>query len=90
MKWITYIILLISLCTTPVHAVSLDPPAPPEDALKSMPVTQKSFAEDLWYVIRSALDEVSPHFTQGVKLCMSVMAVAMLTSVVNVFPAQNH
>lgn len=90
MKWITYIILLISLCTTPVHAVSLDPPAPPEDALQSMPVTQKSFAEDLWYVLRSALDDVSPHFAQGVKLCMSVMAVAMLTSVVNVFPAQNH
>lgn len=90
MKRIVFILILLVLWIMPVSAISLEAPDPPPDALESMPATQTGFAEDLWYVIRSAMETVTPQITSGMKLCLSVIVVVMMTSVFSVFPSSDQ
>ena len=90
MKRIFFILILLLLWIMPVRAFSLEAPDPPPDALESMPATQTSFAEDLWYVIRSALETVTPQITGGMRLCVSVIVVVMVTSVFSIFPSSDQ
>lgn len=90
MKRFFYIMILLFLCSVPVRAQSLEAPEPPEAALELMPVEQDSFSEDVWYVIRTALEELQPEIAAGARLCLSVMGIVMLTSILASFPGTTN
>lgn len=88
MKKAILILIIVFLMASPVQAQSLGPPVAPEDALELMPQEQKTFSEDLWYVIRSAMEKIRPDIAAGCKLCLSVVAIAVLTSVLHSLPGK--
>lgn len=86
MKRSICIVILLCLCSMTVQAHSLEAPEPPEDALELMPVEQESFSQDVWHVIRSAIEAIEPELASSGKLCLSVIGVLMLTSILSTLP----
>ena len=74
------LIMILLILVLPVHAADLEPPEVPESAQPYMPEETENFGEGLWYVIRSALRELEPQFVKAAKVCLSVIAVTLLTA----------
>ena len=89
MKVLMIIFLLIGL-STPVHATEISPPPVTGDAEQFMPEDMPSFAEGVLYILKTALRELRPDLTQSCRLCLSVIAVAILMSVVEAFSSKTR
>lgn len=78
-----WIILLLFFCIMfqPVSALDLSAPTAPESAQKYMPQEQESFAQGLWYIIKTAIASAAPQFTAASKICMRVIIVVLLASI---------
>ena len=85
MKKVLLIIFLIGSLTIPVKAEDLVPPSAPDSAQQLMPPDTESFGEGLLYVLKSALQTFQPELTAGCGVCLSIMAVMILTSVLDGF-----
>ena len=87
-------ILLALFCclmlSIPVCAMEFEAPKVPEMGEKYMPEDTESFADGLWVVLRSAIDELLPEISQTAKYCLQVFAVMILMSLVDVFPGANN
>lgn len=86
MKRLLLLFFLLWGMTTPAYAQELTAPLPSDEALKLMPVEQNSFGQDLWYVIRGAMEKLEPEIAQCAKVCVGVCAVVMLISILSGFP----
>lgn len=75
------------LLVLPVSAVEYTAPEAPASAQKYMPDSTESFADGLWYVIRSALEVISPSLMQAAEVCLSVIAAVLITSLIENFTA---
>lgn len=69
----------------PDFSGSFTAPTVPDSALTYMPENTESFAEGLWYIIKTAITEIKPEFADAGKICLSLIAIALLISVVNTF-----
>lgn len=90
MKKILLTILCCIFLTTSVYAMDFEAPTVPESGEKYMPQDSESFAEGLWFVIKSALKEFLPEITETTKICMQILAAMILLSVIDVFPGANQ
>lgn len=70
----------------PVHGQELTAPAAPDDAQALMPVEQGSFGDDLWHLIKEAMSILEPEIPRCCGICLSLIAVSLLTSVLGCFP----
>ena len=86
MKRLLTIGILVWVMAIPVYADTLEAPLAPEDAADLMPVEQNSFGEDLWCVVRNAVEAVEPELAQCASLCLGITAAVMLVSVLGSFP----
>jgi len=86
MKRLFLIALMLWGLTVPVRAEELTAPIPTDEALELMPVERNSFGEDLWYVVRSAVEKLEPEIAQCAGACLCVGAVVLLISILNSFP----
>lgn len=86
MKRIFIIIVLISLFATPVYAQEHHAPPVPKHAEKFMPANQKNFGDGLLEVLQDALFHIRPDIKEAASVCISVIAVALATSVMHTFP----
>lgn len=79
-KWI---IGLILLCWTvlPVSAMEFTAPTAPESAQRYMPEDTETFAEGLWYIIKSAISAIKPELAGTSGICLSLVAVVILMSI---------
>lgn len=89
MRKLILICVLLFFAATPVQALELTAPSAPEAAQELMSPDTNSFGEDLWYVVRSAVGKLQPQIVQGCAICLSVIAAAMLTSVLESFPGKS-
>jgi stage III sporulation protein AE len=87
MKVLMIIFLLISLAT-PVYATEITIPPVTGEAEQFMPEEMPSFAEGLLYILKTALRELRPDLAQSCRLCLSVIAVAILMSVMEAFSSK--
>lgn len=85
MRKIIMIILLLAALTQPVFAMEFEAPTAPKAAQKYMPPDTDNFSDGLWYVIKSALQELQPGFVEAAQTCLSVIAITMLISIVKNF-----
>ena len=83
MKIIVIIVLLLGMMI-PVQAIDFEAPAVSGEAEKLMPEEIPSFGEGLLYICKTAFRELQPELVASCQLCVSVIAVAMLVSVINV------
>lgn len=81
MKKLIFILLLLFSMTVPVSAQDLTAPEGPSDATALLPEDRDSFGEGLWYVISSAFSLLHPSLLEGVRVCLSVVAAALLLSI---------
>ena len=83
-KGFLFLVLLL-IAVIPVSAAEFTAPAAPDSALEYMPKETESFSVGLWYVLRSAINKLHPSVTKACGICLSVIAINLLTSVVSHF-----
>ncbi|MBQ9761653.1 MAG: stage III sporulation protein AE [Oscillospiraceae bacterium] len=89
MKKFIISLLLLYAVAMPAKAVEITAPAAPEEAQDLMPVEQSSFGEDLWYVVKSAVQRLQPELVAGCGVCLAVTASVLLTSMLGSFPGSS-
>ena len=72
------ILFLLFAMAIPVSAEEYSIPEVPDHAQGLLPDDRDTFAEGLWYVIRTAFDIVQPDIAQCGRVAISVLAVAIL------------
>ena len=85
MKKLILILLMLGMLAIPARAEELTAPTAPGAAQELMPPENRSFGEDLLYVLKSAMASLQPEITAGCGICLSVLAVMMLTSMLGGF-----
>lgn len=80
MKAFLVLVLLIGMIF-PVSAMEITAPPVTGEAQEIMPTDIPSFGEGLWYMIKSSVKVLRPELAVSCKICLSVVALAMLTSV---------
>lgn len=69
------------LLCVPASAEELTAPAVDGEAAELVPQVMSSFGEDLWYVVKTAMQKVLPNLKECCGVCLSVIAIAILLSV---------
>lgn len=85
MKRILLMLLIISLLVIPVDALDITAPEAPGSVREYLPDQTRSFGEDLWYVIKTALQDLLPSITETAGICLSVIAIVVLTTILQSF-----
>ena len=85
MRKIVILLFLITAFAMPVSAMEFTAPTAPDSALEYMPQDTESFADGLWYVIKSALHTLMPDVSEAAGTCLCLVAVVCLTSVLEGF-----
>ncbi len=89
MRKIVILLILISFMLVSVSAMDFSPPEVPDTGEMYMPEDTESFAEGLWYVIRSAFDQLLPELSVSAQACFKIVAVMLVISLVSFFPSVN-
>jgi len=87
MKKLIFLVIILFLMLQPVSATEFAAPEVPESAEKYMPEDTESFGEGLWYIIKVAISQLHPSIAEALAVCLSLMAVMILTSVLHSFPS---
>lgn len=85
MKKILILIILFSFLIIPVSAMEFTAPSAPESAKPYMPENQETFAQGLWYILKTAISKLRPELTNASNNCFCVIAAVLLMSVLNSF-----
>ncbi len=83
MKQLFILISLLAFIVLPVSAMEFTAPAVPNAGADAMPPQYDSFADGLLSIIRTALGKLQPSFAAACKVCLAMIAAAMLASLVN-------
>ncbi len=84
-KWVLFL-AMIAILALPVNAADYTAPQAPEEAEDLMPAETESFGKGLWEVICKAVGRLDPELKQGAKTCLSLVAIVILTSVLQLLP----
>lgn len=85
MRKLIFLVLIILTITKPVYALEFTAPAAPDSAAEFMPPESKSFGEDLWSIVKSAISTMLPSVRDAVGVCVAVIALVLLISMVQSF-----
>lgn len=78
-------IIIVALLVIPVSAMEFTAPTVPDSAEEFMPADTQTFAEGLWYILKSSVGHLQPSIVDASIICLSLIAVAILMSVLNSF-----
>lgn len=81
MKRLIILLILFSFLIFPVCAAEYSAPEAPESAQPYMPGENESFAEGLWYIIKTAVKKIRPELANASGICFSVVAMVLVMSV---------
>lgn len=88
-KWI-FGFLILSIIIMPVQAKAITPPPVPEDAAVLVPEQPETFSEGLLKVLKEAVEYVYPALRSAATTCFGVLAIVLLTSVVQNIPGSTQ
>lgn len=83
MRKIVILLVLISVLAVPVHAMDFTAPTVPEEGQRFMPDETENFGQGLLYVFRSALDYIQPSIAEATEVCVTIVAVSLLTGLLS-------
>lgn len=75
--------VILSVLLIPVSAQTFTAPEAPQAAQKYLPKENSTFWDDFRYVFKSAVNDLSPHFSQALSICISVLCVVLLMSIIH-------
>ena len=85
MKKCIIALLMVIFLIQPVSAMEFTAPVAPESALEYIPGENESFAEGLWYILRSAISALRPDLADASGVCLSLIAIVLLISILKSF-----
>jgi len=86
MRKIILLLLIFSFISpVVVNATEYTAPNAPEKAQKYIPDENVSFADGLWYIIRTAIADLQPNVADAAVICTSVIAITLLISIMQTF-----
>ena len=88
MKKLILILCMLGMLAIPARAEELVAPTVPDSAADLMPTETQSFGQGLMFVFKSAMAAMQPEVTAACGICVSIMAVLMLTSMIDSFPGK--
>lgn len=77
------LILLLSVMALPVSAMEFNAPSAPEAARPYMPDENETFAQGLWYIIKTSLSALRPEVAKGLSTCLALIAAVLLLSILS-------
>ncbi len=80
MKKLTLVLLLLLFICVPVSAAEIVAPEAPDHVQDMLPEDRDSFAEGLWYVVRSSIALLRPDIASAFSTCFRVIGVVLLIS----------
>lgn len=83
MKIFISLILVLFILPVTVFASELTPPPVPEIGEKYIQKDSETFGEGLLYLLKTALEDLSPSFTEASRTCLSVVCIVLLSSILN-------
>lgn len=86
MKVFLCVLIIFSFMPLTVNATEYTLPEVPESAQEYMPDHTESFAEGLWFVIRSAIENTQPIIAECAAMCLCCICVVLLCSIVQGLP----
>ena len=84
-KALIIIIILFLFSITTVNALEFETPEAPPGVERYMPEENTSFINGVWHVIKTAISDIRPDIKEAATTSLSLIAVAMLVSVVSHF-----
>jgi stage III sporulation protein AE len=84
-RWIIAVLIFITIIV-PVEASAFYPPQTPDSAVVMVPEQPETFSEGLTTVLREAVNYIYPAFRSAISTCFGVVAVVLLTSLVQNLP----
>ena len=85
MKKLAVVVILLFLIPIPVSALEYTVPKAPDSAQPYMAEENETFAEGLWFVIKSAVKELQPCLAEAGRVCFALVAVTLLVSMLQDF-----
>lgn len=82
MRKILLLMILIAFTVIPANAMDFTAPTAPDAAQEYMPEDTESFAQGLWYVIKTAISKIEPSLAEAGSVCLSLFAVILLVSLI--------
>lgn len=67
----------------PVSAMEFTAPTVPESAEQYMPDSRETFAQGLWYILKSAISSIRPEIGKAFSVCLSLIAAVLLLSILS-------
>lgn len=80
MRKLILLVIIISFILQPAFATEYTAPVAPEDAQEFLPQHSASFSEDLWYIVRKAIDTFMPSLSEAAGSCVSVLTICLFVS----------
>lgn len=85
MKQILLTLSIILFMVIPVSATNFTVPEAPDAAERYMPQTSSNFGEDLCHVLKKAMQDILPEITEAAEVCLAIIAIIMLTTILQNF-----
>ena len=85
MNRIILILIVVSMLIVPVSAMEFEAPEAPESVQKIIPEDPENFGDGLRYVIVSGLNTIQPSIVEALRVCISLIAVSILTGLLSEF-----
>lgn len=82
MKRLLILFCLIPFLVFPVSAMDFSAPIVPDSGAEEMPAQYDSFGDGLWAILQSALRKLHPNLVSACGVCLSLIAVILLSSIV--------
>ena len=83
MKKLFMLFCVLAAMIVPVSAMDFTAPTVPDAGDAIMPETYDSFWDGVWYIIRNAVGTLQPSFRTACGVCLSLIAVTILTSLID-------
>lgn len=81
MKSLIIGIIMLGVLIMPVSAMEFTAPTPPEGAMEYMPQEQETFAQGLWYIIKTAIFNIKPEIEQAAGVSILLVGAVLLMSI---------
>ena len=73
-----------------VHGSELEPPVVPQEGELYMPSETENFSEGLWYIIKTAIGNISPELTQAAGVCLGIVGIVLLVALLKDFSKESQ
>ena len=81
MKKFILLVFLVLIISVPVKATDIAAPSAPEDIQDLLPDSSASFGEDVWYIFKQAISDLTPDIAQATSICAGLITIVLVSYV---------